>query len=354
MERWSSNESSAGRSHCSWFRLPITSEIRRRKSRSRLDGTCPSTRASPPLTYRRPDSIFSVVVLPAPFGPRKPTISPDATVNEMPSTALTSRVLRLMRLFVAAFRPSSRSGTSKTFTRFSTRTAGSFIRTSAQDQDPRARILIAPRSLKAAASRPLSHCSCQPDLRAGSGSACADPDRAKIPEGGRFAAAVALFMSAGPLQLPVTLRVQLATPEHPQAKRDRDRADEDERSDLVTHLGEAFAVDDRPTDALEGVRRWRELREELHPVREDADGVVHARDDEQRPLRDEAELRPLLGRDEREDRGHDPDPDEGDGRDGEDGECRQEVRIGHREAEEERADPEQEDGADDPVDDREH
>ncbi len=36
----------------------------------------------------------------------------------------------------------------------------------------------------------------QPDLCARSGSASADPDRANIPKGGRFAAAVALIMSA--------------------------------------------------------------------------------------------------------------------------------------------------------------
>jgi hypothetical protein len=33
-------------------------------------------RASPPVGYSRPASILSVVVLPAPFGPRKPTSSP--------------------------------------------------------------------------------------------------------------------------------------------------------------------------------------------------------------------------------------------------------------------------------------
>jgi len=32
-----------------------------------------------------------VVVLPAPFGPSRPKISPAPTVKEMPSTALTGR-----------------------------------------------------------------------------------------------------------------------------------------------------------------------------------------------------------------------------------------------------------------------
>ena len=83
----------------------MTSVIRRRKSRSRFDGTWPSTRASPPVGWSRPESILSVVVLPAPFGPRKPTRSPGAISNEMPSTARTSRVRRRTRLFVGSFQP---------------------------------------------------------------------------------------------------------------------------------------------------------------------------------------------------------------------------------------------------------
>ena len=48
-----------------------------------------------PLTRMRPDVGFSnpaimriVVVLPAPFGPRKPWISPGATLRLTPSTAV--------------------------------------------------------------------------------------------------------------------------------------------------------------------------------------------------------------------------------------------------------------------------
>ena len=48
---------------------------------------------------------MSVVVLPAPLGPRKPTTSPGAISKEMASTARTSRVLRRTRLFVAATSP---------------------------------------------------------------------------------------------------------------------------------------------------------------------------------------------------------------------------------------------------------
>jgi hypothetical protein len=61
----------------------------------------------------------------------------------------------------------------------------------AQAADPLARIRDARKSLKAAASRPL------PLRSAGSGSARADPRRAKIPEGGRFAAAAAAAAICG-------------------------------------------------------------------------------------------------------------------------------------------------------------
>ena len=68
----------------------------------------------------------------------------------------------------------------------------------------------------------------------------------------------------------------------------------------------------RVTTAAQGVRRGRDLRQRLHPAREHRDRVVDAGDDEQHALRDEPELRPLLGRDQRQDRGHHPDPDERD------------------------------------------
>ena len=66
----------------------------------------------------------------------------------------------------------------------------------------------------------------------------------------------------------------------------------------------------------------------LHPLREHLDRVVDAGDDEQRPLGDEAELRPLLGRDEREDGHHHPDADERDRRHEEHDERGEVVRIG--------------------------
>src|SRR5581483_5871032 len=136
MARLSSNESTAGRSHWSWLRLPITSVIRRSSSRSRRAGTYPSTVASPEDGCSSPESIFSVVVLPAPFGPRKPTTSPPAMSNPTPSTARTSRVRRRTRLRAAARTPASRSGTTKNLQSSRTRTTESVdttLRTSRED-----------------------------------------------------------------------------------------------------------------------------------------------------------------------------------------------------------------------------
>jgi len=45
--------------------------------------------AVPLVGRNKVDSMFRVVVLPAPLGPRKPKISPFFTVKLMPSTALT-------------------------------------------------------------------------------------------------------------------------------------------------------------------------------------------------------------------------------------------------------------------------
>src|SRR5258708_10343803 len=50
----------------------------------------PSIRAVPEVGVRSPQSIRSVVVLPAPLAPRKPKISPRATVKLTPSTAVTT------------------------------------------------------------------------------------------------------------------------------------------------------------------------------------------------------------------------------------------------------------------------
>src|SRR5688572_32219055 len=49
----------------------------------------PKIVAEPPVGAIRPVSILSVVVLPAPFGPKKPKISFSYASNEMPRTAST-------------------------------------------------------------------------------------------------------------------------------------------------------------------------------------------------------------------------------------------------------------------------
>ena len=56
--------------------------------------SAPATVAVPEVGASRVASIRSVVVLPAPFGPRKPKISPVPTSRSTPRTASTSRLAR--------------------------------------------------------------------------------------------------------------------------------------------------------------------------------------------------------------------------------------------------------------------
>src|ERR1700677_3007119 len=59
------------------------------------DGTLtPRISMFPDVGATRPMSILMVVVLPAPFGPRKPKISPRRTSSEMPRTASTLRPVK--------------------------------------------------------------------------------------------------------------------------------------------------------------------------------------------------------------------------------------------------------------------
>ena len=71
-------------------RRPAT---RSRSARARPAGRCsrsqPTTVAAPAVGCSSVVSIRSVVVLPAPFGPRKPTISPGSTTTSTPRTAST-------------------------------------------------------------------------------------------------------------------------------------------------------------------------------------------------------------------------------------------------------------------------
>jgi hypothetical protein len=50
----------------------------------------PATRAVPDVAFARVHKILIVVVLPAPFGPRNPKVSPRATSKSIPRTAGTS------------------------------------------------------------------------------------------------------------------------------------------------------------------------------------------------------------------------------------------------------------------------
>ncbi len=71
----------------------------------RSHGTNPSTRALPDVGLSRPDSIFKTVVLPAPFGPRKPTSSPSSMEKLTSSAARVSSYWRLPKPFTAPHRP---------------------------------------------------------------------------------------------------------------------------------------------------------------------------------------------------------------------------------------------------------
>ena len=89
---------SSGRCRPSSGRWPAarsrSSRAPRAGSRSR---SAPATVAVPAVGRSSVVSMRSVVVLPAPFGPRKPTISPSPTVRSTPRTASTVR-LRLLNV----------------------------------------------------------------------------------------------------------------------------------------------------------------------------------------------------------------------------------------------------------------
>src|SRR5436853_3388187 len=89
--RFSRNVSSGGRSHTSCCRLPSMSAMRRLNGGPPVQGTNPAASTRPLVGYKSPASILSVVVLPAPFGPRNATISPGSIRNVTLRTACTSR-----------------------------------------------------------------------------------------------------------------------------------------------------------------------------------------------------------------------------------------------------------------------
>lgn len=61
--------------------------MRRRTSSAWVNTSNPATRAVPEVAGMKQESIRMVVVLPAPFWPRKPTISPRFTVKVRSRTA---------------------------------------------------------------------------------------------------------------------------------------------------------------------------------------------------------------------------------------------------------------------------
>ena len=63
--------------------------MRRRTSIDCLNTSKPATRAVPPEAGMKHERIFMVVDLPAPLGPRKPTIWPLSTLKETSRMAVT-------------------------------------------------------------------------------------------------------------------------------------------------------------------------------------------------------------------------------------------------------------------------
>src|SRR3979411_2153996 len=67
--------------------------------------SCPPTLTLPEVAGMKPVIMRMVVDLPAPFGPRKPSTSPRATLNEMPSTArFAPNVLTRFSILIIGFR----------------------------------------------------------------------------------------------------------------------------------------------------------------------------------------------------------------------------------------------------------
>src|SRR5213596_2819679 len=72
----------------SWGRTPIRFRISAWSDR--LLTSYPRTSACPPVGFRRHSKISTVVVFPAPFGPRKANTSPFVRLNDIPLTATLS------------------------------------------------------------------------------------------------------------------------------------------------------------------------------------------------------------------------------------------------------------------------
>src|SRR5438132_10576622 len=72
----------------SWGRTPIRFRISAWSDR--LLTSYPRTSACPPVGFRRHSRISTVVVFPAPFGPRKANTSPLVRLKDIPLTAMLS------------------------------------------------------------------------------------------------------------------------------------------------------------------------------------------------------------------------------------------------------------------------
>src|SRR5205085_11900137 len=80
-----------GKSHQSCERWPKTTPMCLASSRRCRSGFSSATLISPLLGTRIPVNILIVVLLPAPFGPTRPIISPRSTESERSCTASTLR-----------------------------------------------------------------------------------------------------------------------------------------------------------------------------------------------------------------------------------------------------------------------
>src|SRR4051794_33490183 len=118
----------------------------------------------------------------------------------------------------------------------------------------------------------------------------------------RSSSVAASVISADPLELAGPLGVALGPAERPQPERDEEAAHDEERPDVADEGGHRCPVDQPLADPVEDVRRGRQVREHLHPARQDVDRVVHPADEEQARLEDERHLRPALHVQQRQDR----------------------------------------------------
>ena len=110
MWRSRSSDSISGRSHHSWVRWPKTTPMRWATALRWRCGERPSTSTRPAVGSRMPVSILIVVDLPAPFGPRQPTISPGRCGRRSRRTARTSVTRRSTRLRSGRERPAAVAG----------------------------------------------------------------------------------------------------------------------------------------------------------------------------------------------------------------------------------------------------